>query len=96
MGAITEVSVEYSRTINLGNYESERLQIGYAQTVEPGDDPDGLVVELAGQARVIVDARLRIAAEQRRLERSQAWYGRAARPKVDEADGEEDDPAEVG
>ena len=92
MGAITEVSIEYSRTENLGNFKSERLQVGFAQAVSPGDDPEALVVELAGRAKEIVEARLLYAEQQRRLERQQAMYGRSARPRVDECDGEEDDP----
>ena len=91
---VTEVSIEYGRTVNLGNYESERLQVGLTSTVDDGDDAQDVICDLAGQAKEIVQGRLREAAEQRRLERDRAFYGRSARPKVDELDGEEDDPAE--
>ena len=96
MGQITEVSVTYSRTVNLGNYESERLEVGQSSTVDPDQTAEAVVHTLATEAQNIVRQRLLEAAELRRLERNQAWYGRSARPKVDESDGEEDDPAEVG
>ena len=93
MGTVTEVSVGYSRTVNLGNYESERLEVGLTSTVEPEEAPESEIRELITEARAIVQQRLRDAAQTRRLERDRAFYGRSARPKVDETDGEEDDPA---
>lgn len=47
---VTEVSVEYSRTVNLGNFESERVQVGLASVVAEGEDHRRLVEELALEA----------------------------------------------
>jgi hypothetical protein len=55
---VTEVKVEYGRTVNLGNYESERLDVGLTATV--GEDDDAVVVtyELVEQARGSVERHL--------------------------------------
>ena len=52
MSTIREVSVEYARTVNLGNYESERLHIGLTATV--ADDEQGREVA----HRLVEEARM--------------------------------------
>ncbi len=37
---IKEISVQYSATINLGNYNSFRGQSGVVVSTEPGEDPE--------------------------------------------------------
>ena len=95
MGTVTEVHVTYSRTVNLGNYESERLEVGQTSVVSPGETPETEIRTLITEARGIVQARLAEAAEGRRLARQRDWgpSGVPPRPTVDELDGEEDDPA---
>ena len=39
MGKVKEISVNYSRTINLGNFESAKVDIGETVTVGPKEDP---------------------------------------------------------
>ena len=48
---IREVSVEYGRTVNLGNYETERLSVGLTATVGADDDALTVTYELVEQAR---------------------------------------------
>lgn len=55
---ITEVSVEYGRTVNLGNYESERLHVGLTATVGADDDAQVVTYELVEQARGSVERHL--------------------------------------
>lgn len=53
MSTIREVSVEYGRTVNLGNYESERLHVGLTATVEADDNAQEVSYELVDEARGI-------------------------------------------
>lgn len=55
---ITEVSVEYGRTVNLGNYESERLHVGLTASVGADDDAQVVTYELVEQARGSVERHL--------------------------------------
>ena len=90
---IREVSVEYSRTVNLGDYQSERIQVGLVESVGPQDDASVLRHALFCTARDAVEAE---AAElkRRREEADEAerrrWQAEADRyrtkPQVDEED----------
>jgi hypothetical protein len=70
---IKEIKVEYGRTVNLGNFESERVAVGLAADLGPEemDDPgaERRAHELLDQARDIAYARLREFERERRLER---------------------------
>jgi hypothetical protein len=94
MGTVREVSVEYGRTVNLGNFESERLAVSLTETVHPDEAHETVARELITEARAIVQGRLRDAAESRRLEQQRGWGGGGVppRPRVDE----EDDPTAGG
>ena len=39
MGKVKEISVNYSRTVNLGNFESAKVDIGEVVTVGAKEDP---------------------------------------------------------
>jgi hypothetical protein len=78
---VREVSVEYSRTVNLGNFESERAQVGLVETVAPDEAPEAVVRNLLAEARALVRGRLRDAAESRQLERERGWGGTGEPPE---------------
>ena len=52
MSEIREVRVSYSRTVNLGNYESERLEVGLESTVGDGEDAKAVTAGLVQEARM--------------------------------------------
>lgn len=54
MSEVTEVRVSYSRTVNLGNYESERLEVGLEATVGADEDSGFVTDDLILRARGIV------------------------------------------
>lgn len=95
---IREVSVEYGRTVNLGNFESERVHVGLTATVGPEDVALRLAGELLVQARDTAAAQLRQFREERdrgagrltEAERDAQRY--VSKPEVDE----EDDPGAGG
>lgn len=89
---VTEVSVEYGRTVNLGNYESERLHVGLTATVGADDDALTVTYELVEQARQSVGFHLD------RLQRKRTGYAEGQGtvesmnvPGPDDAGGEDDD-----
>jgi len=86
---ITQVTAEYGKTINLQNYESERIHLGLVATVGPDDTPLGLLHDLFRQARDAADAEARDLAERRQRARMARYV---TKPQVDE----EDDPATGG
>jgi hypothetical protein len=57
---VRELRVEYGRTVNLGNYESERLLVGFTTTLEPGEDLAFAVAQIYEELREQVDGRLRL------------------------------------
>lgn len=52
---INNIKVNYGRTINLGNYESCRLDIELSATLEPKDDPEMVADELRAQAKLQIN-----------------------------------------
>jgi hypothetical protein len=54
MSDIREIRVEYGRTVNLGNHESERLQVGLEATVGQDEDSGFVTDDLVLRARGIV------------------------------------------
>jgi hypothetical protein len=88
--SIREVSVEYSRTVNLGHFESERVQVGLVGAVGPEQEAHRLAYDLLGEARDITHAQLRLEAERR--ERQYYPIPPGEKPTVDE----EDDPTTGG
>jgi hypothetical protein len=55
---VREVSVEYGRTVNRGNYESERLTVGFTATVDEGEDVAYAVAQLYEECREQLEGRL--------------------------------------
>ena len=84
MTEVREVSVEYSRTVNLGNYESERVQVGLAATLAPDERAEMAIHSLAAQARSTVEAHLQELERQRQAARHRAY-------RIAEAGEPEDD-----
>lgn len=66
MPQIREVSIEYGRTINLGNYESERVHVVLTATVGEEETALRVVHDLGVLARDTVEAQLREAETRRR------------------------------
>jgi hypothetical protein len=66
---VREVSVEFSRTVNLGNFESERVQVGLVSVVAEGEDHRRVLEELALEAEEAALRELRRLAGQRRDQR---------------------------
>lgn len=85
---ITEVSVEYSRTVNLGNFESERVQVGMTATVGGDETWMGVLHDLGLQARDTVALQLREAERQRQAERRRRY------PSGQAGEAEDDGPRE--
>ena len=86
---VTEVSVEYSRTANLGNYESERVQVGLASAVAEGEDHRRLVEELALEAEEAALNQLQRLTNQRQAERHRRYrIAEAGEPEDDDSDPE--------
>ena len=48
---ITEISVSCSRTVNLGNYESAKVDVSLVAEVAPTDNPDEVFESLYNNAR---------------------------------------------
>lgn len=69
MSIIREVAVEYSRTINLGNYESERVQVSLTATVGPEEDSLAATQALFDQAVTMADEELRSLEQERQVQR---------------------------
>lgn len=55
-----EVRVEYGRTVNLGNDESERLTVGFTTTLAPGEDTAFAVAQIYEELREQVASHLGI------------------------------------
>jgi len=49
-----KVWVTIERTVNLGNYESYKLQAGVSQTIKEGEDPMDLLTELEDSLNIFV------------------------------------------
>ena len=55
---IKEIKVECGRTVNRGNYESERLTVGFTATVDEREDVAFAVAQLYEECREQLDGRL--------------------------------------
>jgi hypothetical protein len=55
---VKEVRVECGRTVNRGNYESERLTVGFTATVDEREDVAYAVAQLYEECREQLDGRL--------------------------------------
>lgn len=51
MAQLREIKVNYGRTKNLGNYESERVDVELAATLLPGEDSQQAVEDLYHMAK---------------------------------------------
>jgi hypothetical protein len=54
---ITEITVSYGRTENLGNYRNVRPEVRYTAVLEDGDSPAWVEAELNARARAMVEER---------------------------------------
>lgn len=54
MPQIDRVEVTYGGKLNLGNYQSAEISATIGATLDPGDDPDQVAVDLFTQARDMV------------------------------------------
>jgi len=52
---ITNIKVNYGRTINMGNYESVRLDVELSATLAPGEDAGKVADELRAQAKLQIN-----------------------------------------
>ena len=59
MGKVKEISVNYSRTVNLGNFESVKIDIGEVVTVGPKDDAETVCAEAFARVKKEVSAHVR-------------------------------------
>lgn len=71
---ITQVSAEYSRTVNLGNFESERVQVGLTASVGEDDLWVSVLVDLSGMARERVELQLQESERARQEERRRLYH----------------------
>ncbi|MBT8490944.1 MAG: hypothetical protein KJN62_07840 [Deltaproteobacteria bacterium] len=55
MGQIIEVAVSYGKTINMGNYESSRIDIELRAKVLEGEDSNEVVEDLRSMAKLKVN-----------------------------------------
>lgn len=55
MPKIIEIKVNYGRTVNMGNYESMRIDVEFAATVEPDEDIENATEELRRKAKLEVN-----------------------------------------
>lgn len=53
------VSVKLGRTINLGDFESARVDIGYETTVEPGEEPSDAIRRALRECSVPLQRRVK-------------------------------------
>lgn len=56
MSRITEIRLAVGRTINLGNYETVRLEAGVTVAVDEGDDLDAVKAALQPELRNLMEA----------------------------------------
>lgn len=52
---IDTVKINYGRTINMGNYESTRLDVELSATLAPGEDAGKVADELRAQAKLQIN-----------------------------------------
>jgi hypothetical protein len=71
---IREVKVEYGRTVNRGNYESERLTVGYTATLDEREDVAFAVAQIYEDCREQVGGFLAASEHERRLERQRRYH----------------------
>ncbi|MGG1672891.1 hypothetical protein ACIFOE_20085 [Paenibacillus sp. NRS-1783] len=58
MSRLKEISVSYTYTKNLGNYQSLKVDAGLVVTLEPGDDPQTVYADAWRTVRNQVEQRL--------------------------------------
>lgn len=51
MSQVKEISVSYGLTVNTGNYESERVDVGATITLSPGESEDQVVEKFIAWAK---------------------------------------------
>jgi hypothetical protein len=55
MSAITELRVDVARTINLGNFESMRIEAGITVAVAEGDDIEAVKATIQPELRALLE-----------------------------------------
>lgn len=56
---LDRISVKLGRTINLGDFESARVDIGYETTVEPGEAPSDAIKRAMRECSIPLQRRVR-------------------------------------
>ena len=59
MGKVKEISVNYSRTVNLGNFESVKIDAGEVVTLGTKDDAETVRAEVFARVKKEVSAHVR-------------------------------------
>jgi hypothetical protein len=55
MSEITEVKVNYGKTVNMGNFESMRLDYGVTRTLDEGESPKKVMKDLSIKLQKMVN-----------------------------------------
>jgi len=55
-----KVWVTISRNVNLGNYESYKLDAGFSRTIKTGENPMDLIIEMEAELAPFVNKKARI------------------------------------
>ena len=63
-----KVWVTISRNVNLGNYESYKLDAGFSRTIKIGENPMELIAEMEAELAPFVNKKARIIKKKRRVE----------------------------
>jgi hypothetical protein len=60
-----KVWITISRNVNLGNYESYKLDAGFSRTIKTGEDPMELLAEAEAELSVFVNKKARVLKKKR-------------------------------
>lgn len=60
-----KVWITISRNVNLGNYESYKLDAGFSRTIQDGEDPMELLAEAEAELSVFVNKKARVLKKKR-------------------------------
>ena len=63
-----KVWVTISRDVNLGNYESYKLDAGFSRTIKTGENPMELISEMESELAPFVNRKARIIKRKRKIE----------------------------
>ena len=63
-----KVWVTISRNVNLGNYETYKIEAGYSKTIPTGEDPMELIREMEAELAPFVNKQARVIKKKKRTE----------------------------